>query len=140
MLDIQFIRSHKEDIAQAIKNKGLGLDVEKLLAKDAERVALIQEIEELKSLKNDINEFIQKAKTDEERAEIIAKGKEIKVKLDEKEPLFAAVKKEYDVLMAQVPNVPTDDTPIGKDESENKVLRTIGEPPQFGFQPKEHWE
>src|SRR3989338_6271725 len=140
MLDIQFIRSHKEDIAKAIKNKGLTLDVEKLLAKDQERVALIQEIEELKILKNDINDLIQQAKTSEERAEIIAKGKEIKMKLDEREPLFAAVENEYAVLMAQVPNIPSEDTPVGKDESENKVLRKIGEPPQFGFQPKEHWE
>src|SRR3989338_10425844 len=105
MLDIQFIRSHKEDIAKAIKNKGLTLDVEKLLAKDQERITLLQEIEELKSLKNDINELIQAVKTDEERAEIIAKGKEIKAKLDEQEPLFAAIKREYDTLMAQVPNI-----------------------------------
>lgn len=140
MLDIQFIRSNKEIVAQAIKNKGLDLDVEALLAKAEERVALIQEIEELKSLKNDINELIQQAKADEERAEIIAKGKEIKVKLDEKEPLFATVKSEYDALMGQVPNIPSDDTPIGKDESENVVLRQVGEKSQFDFQPKEHWQ
>lgn len=140
MLDIQFIRSNKEEVAKAIKDKGLSLDMEVLLAKDQERIALLQEIEELQSLKNDINDLIRQAKTEEERAEIIVKGKEIKTKLDEKEPLFAAVKHEYDVLMAQVPNIPTEDTPIGKDESENKVLRKVGEPTKFEFQPKEHWE
>ncbi|MDO8565715.1 MAG: serine--tRNA ligase [Candidatus Moranbacteria bacterium] len=140
MLDIQFIRSHKEDISKAITDKGLNLDVEKLLAKAEERVALIQEVEELKSLKNDINELIQKAKTPEERAEIIVKGKEIKVKLDEREPLFLAVKSEYDTLMAQVPNIPSEDTPIGKDESENVVLRQVGNKPEFEFPAKEHWE
>lgn len=140
MLDIQFIRGNKEAVAEAVKNKGLTLDVEALLVKAEERVALIQEIEELKSLKNDINELIQKTKTDEERAEIIAKGKEIKAKLDEKEPLFAAVKSEYDVLMAQVPNIPSTDTPIGKDENDNVVLRQVGDKPQFDFQPKEHFQ
>src|SRR3990167_9136133 len=140
MLDIQFIRSHKEDIAKAIKNKGLTLDVEKLLAKDQERVALIQEIEELKILKNDINDLIQQAKTSEERAEIIAKGKEIKMKLDEREPLFAAVKNEYAVLMAQVPNIPSEDTPVGKDESENVEVFKSGEPKKFEFTPRTHIE
>lgn len=140
MLDIQYIRGNKEAIAKAALDKRVELDVEKLLALDQKRVEMLQEIEELKSLKNDINELIQAAKTDEERAEIIAKGKEIKVKLDEKEPLFAAVKGGYDVLMAQVPNIPTTDTPIGKDESGNTILRTVGDLPTFEFQPKEHWE
>jgi len=140
MLDIQFIRNNKEKVAEAVKNKKLSLDVEKLLAKDQERIALIQEIEEMKSLKNDINDLMQRAKTPEERAEIIAKGKEIKLNLDGREPLLLAVQSEYDALMAQVPNIPSEDTPIGQDESENVVLRQVGEKPQFEFQPKEHWE
>lgn len=140
MLDIQFIRSHKEDISKAITDKGLNLDVEKLLAKAEERVALIQEVEELKSLKNDINELIQKAKTPEERAEIIVKGKEIKVKLDEREPLFLAVKSEYDALMAQVPNIPSPDTPIGRSDADNVEVFKSGEPKKFEFTPRTHIE
>lgn len=140
MLDIQFIRSHKEEIALAITNKGLSLDMEKLLAKAEERVALIQEIEELKSLKNDINELIQKAKTPEERTEIIAKGKEIKAKLDEKEPLFLAVKSEYDALMAQVPNIPSPDTPVGRSDADNVEVFKSGEPKKFEFTPRTHIE
>lgn len=141
MLDIQFIRNNKEVVANAIKNKKVGdLDVNALLAKDQERVELIQEIEELKSLKNDINELIQQAKTDEERTEIIAKGKEIKMKLDEQEPLFVAIKKEYDELMARVPNIISPDTPRGKSDAENVELGTYGEKPQFAFTPRTHIE
>lgn len=140
MLDIQFIRDNKDLVAQAILNKNVVLDVDALLKKDEERRVLLQEIEELKSLKNDINDLIQKSKTDEERTEIIAKGKEIKAKLDEKEPLFDAVKTEYDKLMMLVPNIPSEDTPIGKDDSENKVLRQVGTKPEFAFQPKEHYQ
>ena len=140
MLDIQYIRDHVETIRQAVLNKRLTLDVDALLAADQDRRALLREVEELQSLKNDINDLIQQAKTPEERTEVIAKGKEIKAKLEEKEPLLAAAQAEYNGLMAEVPNVPSDDTPIGKDESENKVLRTVGDIPQFAFQPKEHWE
>lgn len=140
MLDISFIRSNTEAVKEAVTAKNLTLDVDALLAKDVERVALLQELEELKSLKNDINDLIQQSKTDQERAEIIAKGKEIKVKIDELEPRYTAVKKEFDDLVIQVPNIPSADTPRGKDESENVVLRKVGTIPEFAFQPKEHWE
>ena len=81
----------------------------------------------MQSLKNDINDLIKEAKTDEERTEIIAKGKEIKSKLEEKTPIFEKINGELESLMLGVPNIPTDDTPVGKDESENKVLRQVGE-------------
>ncbi len=140
MLDIQFIRANKEIVAKAVADKQLSLDVEKLLEKDQERMALLHEIEELQSLKNDINDLIQEAKTPEEKTEIIAKGKEIRAKLDEKEPLFSAVKIAYEALLTQVPNIPSDDTPVGKDESENVTMRQMGTIPKFAFEPKEHFE
>ena len=140
MLDIQFIRNNKEAIVAAAQNKGLTVDIEKLLAKDQERVTLLQDIEALKSLKNDINELIHQAKTPEERAEIIAKGKEIKDKLDAQEPLFAVVKREYDELMAQVPNIVSPDTPLGKSDAENVEVFVSGPVPAFEFTPRTHIE
>ncbi|MFZ2299610.1 MAG: serine--tRNA ligase [Candidatus Moraniibacteriota bacterium] len=140
MLDIQFIRDNKDVVAKAALDKGLAFSVENLLAKDQERIALLQEIEELKSLKNDINDLIQAAKTDEERVEIIAKGKEIKAKLDEKGPLFAAVRDAYDALMALVPNIVSPDTPIGASDAENVEIFVSGETPKFEFAPRTHIE
>lgn len=140
MLDISFIRANVDAVKEAVATKNVSLDVDALLAKDGERIALLRELEELKSLKNDINDLIKEAKADEERAEIIAKGKEIKGKIDELEPRFTKIKAEFDALMLQVPNVPSKDTPVGKDESENVVVRQIGEKTLFSFQPKEHWE
>lgn len=140
MLDIQFIRDHKETVKEAVKNKRVDLDVDALLAADEDRRKLLQDVEELQSLKNDINDLIREAKTPEEREEVIAKGKEIKAKLDEKEPLFQAAQSKYEALMLSVPNIPSVDTPIGPDESGNTVIRKVGEPKTFSFQPKEHWE
>lgn len=140
MLDIQFIRDHQDDIKKAIAGKNLSLDLDMLLSKDMERMKLMQELEELRSLKNDINDLIAKAATPDERNEIIAKGKEIKEKIDALEPSFRSAKEAFDALLLQIPNVPSEDTPIGKDESENVVIRKVGEPKIFDFQPKEHWE
>lgn len=140
MLDIAFIRNNAEAVKEAVAAKNLTLDVDALLAKDGERIALLQEMEELKSLKNDINDLIQQAKTDEERAEIIGKGKEIKLKIDQKEPLFAKVKDEYEALMAQVPNIMSPDTPRGKSDAENVEVGKYGEIKPFDFTPRTHME
>lgn len=140
MLDIAFIRSHREEVISAAAQKKVAVDIDVLLAKDAERVALMKEVEELRSLKNDLNELIQKAVSDTERAEIIAKGKDIKVKLEEKEAAYTLVKEAYDSLMLLVPNIISPDTPIGPDESGNQVVRQVGTPRVFEFEPKEHFE
>lgn len=140
MLDIQFIRNNKEQVIEAAKNKKVTVDIEALLAKDQERVVLMREVEDLRSLKNDINDLIKKATNEEERGAVIAKGKEIKTQLDEKEKLYEAVKQDYDALMYLVPNIASSDTPVGPDESGNTVVRQIGTKPTFTFTPKEHWE
>jgi seryl-tRNA synthetase len=140
MLDIQFIRANKDVVKAAIAAKNLSLDIDALLAKDQERIKLLQDLEELKSLKNDINDLIQQSKTPEERAEVIAKGKEIKAKTDELEPRFLQVKQEFDVLMAQVPNIISPDTPLGKSDAENIEVEKHGDIPTFDFTPRTHIE
>jgi seryl-tRNA synthetase len=140
MLDIQFIREHAEEVRTAAQNKNIALNVDKLLELDKERLRLLREIEELNSLKNDINDLMKKAASPEERQELIAKGKEIKAQLDIREPQFAEVKKEFEVLMAQVPTVPSADTPVGKSDADNVEVAKWGEPPRLDFTPRTHVE
>lgn len=138
MLDIKFIREHKQEVAEAAIRKNVKLNVGALLGIDDQRVKLIQEIEELNSLKNDINELIKQAQDDAERAEVIEKGKEIKAKLEEKEPRYREVKQMFDAYMAQVPNITSEDTPIGLNEKDNVEVEKVGKIPQFSFKPKDH--
>ncbi|MFZ1720137.1 MAG: serine--tRNA ligase [Candidatus Moraniibacteriota bacterium] len=140
MLDIQYIRDHQEEIKKAIIGKNLSLDLGLLLAKDEERMKLMRELEELRSLKNDINDLIAKAATPEEREEIITKGKEIKEKIDALEPVFRLAKEAFDTLMVQVPNPLSPDTPVGRSEDENVEVSRSGELPVFNFEPKTHIE
>ncbi|MGB2791475.1 MAG: serine--tRNA ligase, partial [Candidatus Moraniibacteriota bacterium] len=139
MLDIQYIRDRKDEVAKAAEAKHIALDVNELLVVDKERVRLLQELEELYSLKNDINDLIAKA-TPEERSEILAKGKEIKQKIEVLEPEFGRVKKSFDGLMAQVPTVPSLDTPLGASDADNVEVLVHGEKRVFGFTPKNHIE
>lgn len=129
MLDIKFIRENKELVAQAAKNKNREVDVEEIIRVSEERKALRTEIDYLNQ---------EKKKAAEERN--IERGREIKIKLDELESRFGELDKEFVSLMIKVPNIYSPDTPVGPDESGNKVVRSWGEKPSFDFKPKEHFE
>jgi seryl-tRNA synthetase len=140
MLDIQFIRDNKELAQENAAKKKRPVDIERLLVLDEERRAKLIEVEQLNSLKNDINLLIQKAESSDERAEIIEKGKEIKKQLDTQLPALRLLEEEYFALLYTVPNIATDDTPIGADDTANKILHQVGIKPEFSFVPKEHFE
>lgn len=138
MLDIKFIRENKEQVQKNCENRGAKCDIGRLLILDEMRKESLLQIEELNALKNDINALVQEAKSEEERKEVIEKGKEIKSKLEKAEPELAKINEEYKTILYQVPNVHSEDTPIGPDESGNKVIKKVGEPTRFDFQPKDH--
>lgn len=130
MVDINLIREKPEDFKKAVKAKQLDPSiVDAVLKLDEARRKLIAEVENLRADRN-------KAAKEKD----VAKGKEIKKQLQEVEPKLAEVEKEYLETLKQVPNLFSDDTPIGKDESENKVIRKWGTPRKFDFTPKDHLE
>ncbi len=138
MLDIKYIRENVEKIQKTVGDKNLKFDVQKLLKVDQERTKLIQSVEELQSQKNEINNEIKNAQSDEERQEIISRGKEIKEKIEGLEPELKKVEHRFKELMVQVPTVQAEDVPVGKDENENVVVYEKGEKPKFDFKPKDH--
>lgn len=139
MLDIQFIRENIDKVTRAIEQKRASLDISNLLSADKKRLELQQKIHQLQSEKNRLNERIVNA-SPETRTNLIEEGKKIKEEIDALEPIYREAEENYRRYMLCVPNIPSEDTPIGKDESGNVVLRQIGEKPTFSFPPKEHWE
>lgn len=138
MLDIQFIRDHKDEIAGAAVGKRLSFDVEVLLSADRERIESAQALESAQAEKNGINDRIGRAKSDEERRAAIAEGKGIKEKIDSLEPAAREAKVRFDAFMALVPNVMASDTPEGKSDADNVEVSRHGEIREFGFEPKDH--
>ncbi|MEK7149946.1 MAG: serine--tRNA ligase [Patescibacteria group bacterium] len=137
MLDIKFIRENKDAIKENCKNRNIKCDIDRLLELDEKRRELILKIDELKAEKNRLNDEMKKGG---KKDEIIEKGKIIKEKLEKFEPGLEEINQEFKVILNKVPNIASDDTPVGSDESGNKVLREVGKPAVFDFQPKEHWE
>lgn len=133
MLDIKFIRQNLDKVRKAIQNKNIELDLDKLLAIDARRRELIESSEALKAEQN------KKSKGSQAPAGL-EELKMLKEKFKVMQHELGCVEIEFNQLMLQVPNIPSDDTPIGPNESGNKILRQWGEMPKFNFRPKEHWE
>ncbi|MFA6495341.1 MAG: serine--tRNA ligase [Candidatus Paceibacterota bacterium] len=128
MLDIDFIRTNVEVVKEMMVSRNKTTDlVDQFLDADARWRALMQEIEEMRALQKKLS-----AQRDIELA------KSNKVQLQEKEGLLADCAIERRRLLLEIPNVPFSDVPRGKDESENVVLKTVGDIPSFDFEVRDH--
>lgn len=137
MLDIQFIRDNPQFVAEKSRQKGYDVDIQQLLGFDGERRELLQQVEELRRQRNELTEQTKGQKPSEEQ---IAVGRQLRDQLNDAEHRLAAIEKEYEILLKTVPNMPLDDVPVGLTEAENVVAKTVGEKPQFDFEPKAHHE
>lgn len=126
MLDIKFIRENKEALKDAIQKKHIDLDLDKLLELDEKRRDLMSKSESVRSE--------QKKTQDHE------KGATLKSEFKELEDQLHGVELEYQELMVKVPNIPSADTPIGKDDSENVEVFKSKKEIKFNYQPKDHIE
>jgi seryl-tRNA synthetase len=126
MLDIKYIRENPEKVKEACKVKQVVCDIDRILQLDQERKKLLQDIEGLKAKQNKLG------KAD------IAEAQGLKQQIKAQEPAFKSVEEELSRLLLEVPNVPLSDVPVGKDDKENKVIKTWGKVPVFSFTPKDH--
>lgn len=137
MLDINFIRESPELVRQAAKNKNRSSDaVDKILEIDIERRKLIVSIENIRQERNKLNEQLKVERTES----LMAKSSELKQQLQDLEPQLRQADETFYELMLQLPNVPLDEVPVGKDENDNKVVKTWGDIPKTTFSPKSHVE
>lgn len=138
MLDIVFIRENQNAIRKVAADKNLPFDLDALLAADKERIKLSRELEDLRSEKNRVNTLIRNASDAAARADVIAKGKDIKAKIDLLEPKVREAVLVFERLMAEVPNIVSPDTPIGRSDADNVEEGRYGDVPEFSFAPKDH--
>lgn len=137
MLDIQYIRDNREQVATKSKQKGYDVNVHELLELDERRRNLTREIDEIRAQRN---ELAAATKGQKPNAEQIAQGKNLKEKVAELEDELKPIEADFDKLLRSVPNMPLENVPVGATEDENKVSKMVGEPKDFGFTPKNHWE
>ena len=137
MLDIRYIRENPDKVQQAARNKGYDVSIAELLELDEERRELQQQVDALRERRN-ANAAQMKGGRPEQS--LIDEGKQIKLELAEREGYLGNADAAYVKLLKQVPNMPTDDVPIGASEDENVEVKVVGDIPQFDFEPKNHYE
>ncbi len=139
MLDIKFIRENADIVRDACTKKHITFDVDALLALDQVRLQKLSLVETLRAEQNTVSDRIPTSGA-EERVTLIAQMSLLKEDLKQHENELREIMDSWQKLMLQVPNVPTVDTPVGIDDTENAVIRTYGEKPVFNFTVKEHDE
>jgi seryl-tRNA synthetase len=140
MLDIQFIREKPEEVKGALARRGIETPIDQVLSLDSRWRELLTEVESLKAERNKVSKEIGKMKEEEARQERIAAMRELGERIDTLDGEVTEVEAQIHDLMTGIPNLPHPSVPDGPDESANVVVRTIGEPRTFDFDPKPHWE
>ena len=141
MLDLKFVREHPEKVREAIALKNEPADLDRLLELDGKRRRLLQEAEELKRLRNRVSKEIGLSKGD--RAAVERKKEEMRQvsgKIKELDEELRRFDGEMEQILLRLPNIPDPAVPSGEDEADNMEVRSWGEPPQFPFSPRPHWE
>jgi seryl-tRNA synthetase len=141
MLDINIIREEPDRVRKSLQNRQMdeGL-VDAVLELDSRRRLVLAEAEILKAERNVVSKEIGQMKDAVARQEKIASMRSVGDQIAAYDEQLRKIDEELRAATSVIPNLPDDRTPIGKDESENIVLRTIGDLPEFDFEPKPHWE
>src|SRR5258705_2797439 len=137
MLALDFIKANRETVERAIRDKGVELDLDILLALDAQVRALKTGIEAAGGERNGSSAVFPKA-TPDGKGELGRKAKEAGARGSELENDLAAKEGELSVLMLRLPGIPYQGAPVGPDEHSNVVIRTEGSLPTFDFEPLDH--
>ncbi|MDO9088427.1 MAG: serine--tRNA ligase [Anaerolineaceae bacterium] len=141
MLDINLIRDDSQFVKDALIKRNMEtIVVDELIELDVHRRNFLQEVETLKADRNRVSKEIAKSKDQSEREEKIASMRVVGDHIAELDNKVREVETQLSDLISGVPNIPDEITPLGKDESENVVIRTVGEIPKFDFEPKTHWD
>ncbi len=132
MHNIKDIRKDIDNFKNTIKNRNVDVDLEQILNLDEENRKLIQEKEKLEMEKKSIS------KSKDET--LFEKSKEISNKIDDLSKNQKNVKDQLDQILSNIPNLPLNDVPVGKDENSNKEVIKSGEIKKMSFKPKSHYE
>jgi seryl-tRNA synthetase len=150
MLDLNLIREQPDLVRTALKNRQMDpAPVDELLTLDEKRRSLLTQVETLKAERNAVSKEIGKTlapgasagmKDATEREQKIAAMREVGERIAALDKEVAEVEAELNSIAAALPNIPDARTPIGASEDDNIILRTVGQLPEFDFEPKPHWD
>src|SRR5215468_2214457 len=143
MLDLNYVREHLPEVEEKLRQRGM--NPEELLGGfrdlDARRRQAITAYETLKAERNKKSEEIGRRKrAGEDATALMEETKSLREEGERQEKVADQLEEELRGVMSQIPNLPHASVPVGRSERDNVEVRRWGNPPQFSFQPKPHWE
>lgn len=141
MLDIRKIRENPDILSEALKNRNMDIDLKPLLDADAKRREILSEVEDLKNTRNTVSKEIGAIrKSGGDASAIMEEMRSVGEKISNLDAQIAELDSQIEDFLMRIPNIPSDTTPIGKDETENIEQRKNGTPRTFDFEAKAHWD
>ena len=141
MLDLKLIRGETEKVKEALGRRKEIVDIDAIIAVDDKRRALLFEAEGLKAKQNEVTKQIPVMKKEgKDTTAVFAEMKEISEKIKELDSQTREVEEELNRMMLTIPNIPDSSVPDGDTDEDNIEIRKFGEPKNFGFEPKAHWD
>lgn len=141
MLDLKFVRSNPEVVEEALRKRGVEMTLEPFLRLEEKRRKLLVEAESLKNKRNVVSEEIGRLKKNGQPADdLIAEMRQVGQRIKELDQQIEEIERELRNTLLNIPNIPHESVPVGKDSSENVEVRRWGEPRRFEFEPLPHWE
>ncbi len=137
MLDLKYIRENAQAVQENAKNKGYTVSVSELLERDDARRSLMKVVDDLRERRN---QNASKMKGGRPEQSVIDEGKQIKAELSEHESELNELEAQVLTLQKAIPNMAAADVPLGATEDENVVAKTVGQPTEFSFTPRNHYQ
>ena len=141
MLEIKFVRQNLELVQEALRKRGQGDDLKEFLHHDSERRAILLEVEALKHRRNTVSERIAEMRRDKQDASnLIAEMKAVSEQIKSLDEKLSQHEQGLQSILMGLPNLPHPSVPAGEDAEANVIVKKVGEPSSFDFQPLPHWE
>jgi seryl-tRNA synthetase len=141
MLDIKLLRDHLDEVKARMSTRGIPVDWDQFVSLDRERRDAVANTERLKEKKNRLSGEIGKLKkSGADASALMREVEELSEAIRSSEGPLADIEARFEQLMLTLPNLPHASVKVGKDERDNREVRRWGEPPKFGFAPKNHWD
>ncbi len=141
MLDMKLFREDPDLVRTALEKRHMDpAPVDRILALDEQRRQLIQDVEEMRAERNVVSKQIGQMKDKDERQAKIEAMRTLGEQIDTVDTQLKQVESDLEALVAEIPNIPDPEVPVGVDDSDNVVIRQVGDLPDYDFEPKPHWD
>ncbi|MBW2435404.1 MAG: serine--tRNA ligase [Deltaproteobacteria bacterium] len=141
MLEIKFVRQNLETVEKALAARGYSADLDAFKSCDEERRAILLKLEALRHQRNVVSDQIAEMKKAGENADdLVVQMRDVSSQIKALDKSLAETQDTLEQILLGMPNIPHASVPVGKDETDNPVVKVVGERPEFDFEPKAHWD